>query len=285
MNAPGTVPYSDPRPETKIGRLRTALYYLIEEHVADGTIPTSAPFLYYELIQRQIISKQRTGARRSDQDLSVALTDLRERGHVPWNYIVDETRSVEDFTGSASIAAEVIDRLGWFRIDPWGGWVPLVLTESRSLAGVLRSIARRYAIRIASTNGQCGGFLHTDIVPLLTGATWVIYLGDLDLAGNDIEINTRRVLEREIGAVPQWQRLALTAAQVTDFNLPPIVKEDRRFKDGRPHEAVETEALSQGLLMDLLRRRLDEMLLEPLADVLEREEQERAALARRLRRR
>jgi hypothetical protein len=33
-----------------------------------------------------------------------------------------------------------------------------------SLAGALRDICREYRISIAATNGQCGGFLHTDRV-------------------------------------------------------------------------------------------------------------------------
>jgi hypothetical protein len=55
----------------------------------------------------------------------------------------------------------------------------------------------------------------------------------------------------------RWERLALTERQVTEHNLPTIVKRDRRYKDERPHEAVETEALSQAVLVDILRRRLN----------------------------
>jgi hypothetical protein len=92
--------YIDPRPDTAIGKLRTQLFRLIEEHRLDGMLPTSARFLFYELLQRSIIAKHSTGARRADQNLHDALTDLREAGHVPWQWIVDETRSLDDFTGS-----------------------------------------------------------------------------------------------------------------------------------------------------------------------------------------
>ena len=37
--------YSDPRPESKIGRVRTALMHLIEQHRNDGALPTSVRFL------------------------------------------------------------------------------------------------------------------------------------------------------------------------------------------------------------------------------------------------
>ena len=64
------------------------------------------------------------------------------------------------------------------RIDPWNGNVPTIITESRSLAGVLRSMCRDYRIRVASTNGQCAGFLHTKLVKLLEQGGRIGYLGD-----------------------------------------------------------------------------------------------------------
>jgi len=51
----------------------------------------------------------------------------------------------------------------------------------------------------------------------------------------------------------RWERVALTEEQDSDHSLPVIIKRDRRYKDGKPHEAVETEALRQTVLMDILR--------------------------------
>ena len=39
-------------PESKIGALRAILLALLEEHERDDALPTSARFLYYELVQR-----------------------------------------------------------------------------------------------------------------------------------------------------------------------------------------------------------------------------------------
>ena len=153
-------------------------------------VPTNARFLYYELVNRGQISKERTGARRSDQNLHDALTDIREDGRIPWNWIVDETRSVEDYTGYQTVKQGVLARLPYINLDPWRGRAPLILCESRSLAGVLRPIIIEHRNRIAPTNGQCGGFLRTDIAPLLQPGDEVGYLGDLDLAGGQIEANT-----------------------------------------------------------------------------------------------
>ena len=66
----------------------------------------------------------------------------------------------------------------------------------------------------------------------------MLYLGDLDLCGNDIENNTQRVLERETGELLDWERLALTEEQAEEHNLPRITKVDRRYKNSAgTHEA------------------------------------------------
>jgi hypothetical protein len=177
----------------------------------------------------------------------------------------------------------VLTTLPRVTLDPWRGRVPLILTESRSLAGVLRHIVREYRARSAATNGQCGGFLRTDVAPTLKPGDEVGYLGDLDLSGSHIEENTRRVLEREIGGALSWERIALTRLQVAAYSLPVIIKHDRRYRDGDPHEAVETEAISQRVLIDILRAYLTNLLSEPLERVLEREQRQRVRIARLLR--
>jgi hypothetical protein len=92
--------------------MREHLMRLYRAHLADGMIPTSNRFLVYELIQEGVIDKKPSGIlrpgakmqRRTDQNVIDALTTLRERGDIPWDAIVDETRSLDNFTGWWSIA-------------------------------------------------------------------------------------------------------------------------------------------------------------------------------------
>ena len=49
---------------TAKGRLQRALMKRLDVHERDGTLPTSARFLFYELVQAGVISKHATGARR-----------------------------------------------------------------------------------------------------------------------------------------------------------------------------------------------------------------------------
>ena len=276
---------------SKIEALREALRRLLAQHKADGTLPTSGRFLYYELVAAGVISKHALGPvkpgckakREPHQDVSLALINLRESGEIPWDWISDETRSLNSFTGFDSIVEGVDAYLNIIRLDRWNGDAPMILTESRSLTGVLRDTARAYGVRIAATNGQAGGFLRTGLAPHLSDSSRVLYLGDYDLAGADIEANTRRVLEHASNAALDWERLALTSEQVANYKLPSVVKSDSRFKNGGSHQAVETEALSQRLIVEIVRNRLEALLPESLDQILIREgvqrEQVRALLA------
>jgi hypothetical protein len=64
--------------------------------------------------------------------------------------------------------------------------------------------------------------------------------------------------------------------------LTPIIKTDRRYTSGGAHEAVETEALSQRLIVQIVRDRLDALLPEPQEAVRSREAAEQARLRARL---
>ena len=146
---------------------------------------------------------------------------------------------------------------------------------------MLSDLAAEYAVKLAPTNGQAGGFLHTDIAPVLQPADRVLYIGDFDWCGHQIENNTRSVLERLVGGDLNWTRIALTAEQVEQYNLADkqILKADHRYKPVRHYPAVETEALKQHVVVQIIRDALDAELPAPLDRVREREARERERLA------
>lgn len=261
-------------PGSKAGRLQRAALEVIREHERDESLPTSCRFVFYELEQRGVVSKEqgKDGGRTAGQDISDALTHLRERNVIPWDWVEDETRTLVEWDYAGTVAAYIRDRVSEARLTPWSEPPPLVLVESRSLAGVLRAVAYEYVCPITSTNGQVGGHLHTDVGPLLArrdgGGTHhrVLYLGDLDHQGGQIEANTRRVLEDVVGRRVCWQRVAITA------------KRDRRYRPPRWHDAWETEALGQKTVVGLVRDALDALLPTPLHVVRARELAERGTV-------
>jgi hypothetical protein len=267
--------YQDRAPDSPIGLWRRVAYDLLREHHRDGMLPTTIRFLYYELVQRSGMPPCRKN-RAPINDLTQAITDLRKQGDIPWTWIIDESRQVESFAGASDLKSWTKDVLEQARLDPWDGNIPMVITESRAVAGVLRATCERYAVRLAAVGGHCAGFLHNDIPPMLDST--VLYFGDHNIAGGSIEDNTRDVLEQSVGPLA-WERLAVTLEQVRKYRLPPKPKDDKRFGEDRGlHDSYECEALSQKRIIEILERRLDDLLPEPLEAVLEREAQQRAAM-------
>lgn len=128
---------SRPRnPESIAGQLRAELKRRLFRHQQAGEIPTSYRFLYYETKQQN--PELITGKVRPDGYVIAILTQLREDGTIPWDWIVDETHIVDDYSGFDTIVGGVLANLNSFRLCPWNGQPPIVILESPSLAGVLR---------------------------------------------------------------------------------------------------------------------------------------------------
>jgi hypothetical protein len=264
------------RPNKKSRHERWCLA-LIYEHQQRGEIPTSARFLYYELVQRGLLDKH------EDNDVPERLRDLSIWGLVPWNSIVDETRSVTTWRSASSVIEYIRSSLHHSTmISPWAGYgsPPLIITESRSLRGVLRSLSSDYLCPITSNNGQAHRYIVTQIAPLLEQTDRdVLYLGDLDFSGKHIEDNVLAIVSDHAPDWDgDWRRIAITQEQVDQHNLTVIRKYDGR--DRKYHDAVETEALGQGLLTQLLRAELDLRMPESrLQEVRDEEDRQRRALA------
>jgi hypothetical protein len=289
-------------PDSKHGRLQRACLELLREHERKGDIPTNGRFLFYELEQRGVIPKKYDGinpdtgkkwARTPLQDVSVATMRLRESGLIPWSWIEDESRQLHAWRYAFTVINYLIETIPSARIDLWEGKLPpLIICESRATMGVLRNLAYEYLTPITSTGGQCGGFIVTDIVPLLGSNRRVLYIGDFELRGpaDQIEQNTKRYIEKHTDRIfwpGEWTKIALTEQQVkasTRLRRLAITKLDKRCKPPKEYEAIECEALGQGVLVRLIRKHLDSLLPEPLDVVRERErvqrEQARAALSR-----
>ena len=131
----------------------------------------------------------------------------------------------------------------------------MILCESKATATALREMVGAYVCPIAGIKGQSAGFLRTVVAPELARwnphVTTVIYLGDLDRSGHDIEENAHRVLERDVGSTLNWQRFAMTEALAKRHGIEPIWKLDGH--DGRGHWAVEVESLGQARLVTSAR--------------------------------
>jgi hypothetical protein len=277
------------------GKLQRIAYQWLKDKEAKDEIPTSLRFLFYELENAGHVSKNTVkldgtpGKRPPAADMTAAVTVLRKLGKVPWDWIVDESRDVDTWRYADSVHDYLLDTIDRAAIDRFAGVErPVIITESRGIGGVLsRGVAGDYRVTVAATGGMSNGFLGTQVAKyLMDPLTKPLYIGDHDLAGNDIEGNTRRVLEHACGRTfDNWERLMLTDEQCAVLKrrgVKPIRKKDRRFKDGNPHQAYEAEALGQALVMQIVRDRLEELAPVPLAEILDREDEQREEVRRLL---
>jgi hypothetical protein len=118
------------RPDSKAGRLQRKCLALYHEHLSEGAIPTSGSFMSYELVDRGVVPKDYRGAdgtplrRTPAQDISDALTHLREVGPIPWEHIDDETRSFDSWAYTRSVVEFLLGEVSLARIDVWDGQEP-----------------------------------------------------------------------------------------------------------------------------------------------------------------
>lgn len=280
------------RPQSKKGRMQRIVLELLCEKERNGEIPTNGRFVLYELEMAGQARKSRKGESRRDhgddlpreQAVIDALTWLRNEDVIPWAWIEDETRRLDGYDHHDTVAGLLTSVCEHATINPWDGLPPLILCESRSLSGILRPLCDEYRCRLTATNGQARGFLVTEIAPILAdNDRAVLYLGDLDHRGGQIEAHTQRVLEHETGRVFDWTRIAITEEQVAERGLTPTVKVDSAYRPPLEHDAWEAEALTQRVVVALVREALDLRLPQPLPDVQERERLEREALGDLLR--
>jgi hypothetical protein len=274
-------------PTSAAGRLRGWALLALNKHSKDGTLPTSLRHLFYEAVMAEVIAKgdpsgKPAKGRRPDQNLTDAVTWLREQGFVPWDWVEDRTRHLSDYRGDGdTILGGLDDLLDRITIDPYGETLPILVVESESGAGVLSRTAAQYRVPVIPTRGQSAGWLRTKVAETIGDRSVVVgYLGDADKAGDDIEANSCRVLT-EVLDVNDWVRVGLTWDQVRTYRLPTVERYDGRDKITRT--VCELEALPQRLLLNAVRAFLDTWLDEPLADVREREDAQRAEIRERLR--
>jgi hypothetical protein len=276
-------PFSYGRPGSEAARLRQWLHEAVLAHRAAGTIPTTSRFLYYEAVMSGIVRKHGSGGgRRPDQDVSVALLWLREHGLVDWDEIRDRTRRVIPFTGAASIPAAAQEAVEIARLDPWRGQAPLLIVESESLAGLCEDLAYEYRIILVPVRGQSSAsLLVNDVTPYVArGSRQVLYIGDHDRSGYDIEASAQARLEGFAGQTLTWMRVALTADQVAEHDLTLVEHVDRR--DHQTRLVAECEAMPQATLVGLVRHAVGDLLPVSLDRVRVQERRERQVVLRRL---
>lgn len=233
--------------------------------------------LYYRLVSRHIIPNTVNSYKR----LSRIMVKAREQGDAPVNCIEDRSRRIigRGDTGYCSAEEYLKAKLSSLQ-DSWKGFsMPmweeqprnvLISLEKDALSRLVSRVANRYSVRTFPTRGY-PSFSYVQrmanyIQNQLGGKpTAVLYFGDFDPSGVDIERDLSQRLEKYGATQFKVKRIALTPDQIRDHQLPPMpVKRSDARSEGFLEEfgdrAVELDALDP----NRLQRLVEEAILEQI---------------------
>ena len=234
--------------------------------------------LYYRLVSRFLIPNTVNSYKR----LSRIMVKAREDGDVPVNCLEDRSRRVlgRGDVGYGSAEEYLKTRLDTLQ-DSWKGFsLPmwddqhknlLISLEKDALSRLVSRIANRYSVRTFPTRGYPSFSYVQDmsryIMTRLGGKqTLILYFGDFDPSGVDIERDLTDRLQKYGTRDFEVHRVALTFDQIKRYDLPPMpVKRSDARADGFLAEhgdrAVELDALDPNLFQrtveEAIRHQID----------------------------
>jgi hypothetical protein len=197
----------------------------------------------------------------------------RERGYIPWEWIVDETRTIERVSTWSDPAAYARCVARSYRRDFWNQQ-PVrceVWSEKGTVRGVLGPVLDHYAVGFRVMHGFSGATTVHDVSEDFDGRELIaLYVGDFDPSGmymSQEDLPNR--LSKYDGDHVTLKRIALTRDQVR--GLPSFPATDKR-KDPRYKWFVanygdrcwELDAMDPNDLRDCVEEAIKE-LIEPVA--------------------
>jgi len=227
--------------------------------------------LYYRLVSRLLIPNTINSYKR----LSRIMVKAREQGDVPLNCLEDRSRRV---LGRGDYGYESAEEYLKKRIsslqDSWKKFsMPMwddqprnvmICLEKDALSRIVSREANRFSVRTFPTRGYPSFSYVQEMSRYITNQlggkpTVVLYFGDFDPSGIDIERDLAERLEKYGAEDFEVQRIALTADQIKKYRLPPnpVKMSDARadgFLEEHGDRAVELDALDPSLLQTTVRK-------------------------------
>jgi hypothetical protein len=250
---------------------------------AEAAQPITGRGIGYKLFAAGLIPSM---AKNEMQRVYRLLREARERGEIPWEWIVDETRSLErtstwdDPAHYARCVARSYRRDFWnqqpIRCEVW--------SEKGTVRGVLGPVLDLFAVGFRVMHGFSGATTVYEVAQDDDGRDLiVIYVGDFDPSGMFMsEEDLPNRLSKYDGDHVELRRIALTRARAR--GLPSFPATDKRkdpryqwFRSNYGDRCWELDAMDPNDLRTCVRREIVE-LIEPVAwqrcEVVNRAEQE-----------
>ena len=233
--------------------------------------------LYYRLVSRRLFPNTINSYKR----LSRFMVKAREERDVPLNCLEDRSRRIlgRGDAGYRSAEEYIKQKIASLH-DSWKGFtMPMwddqhfnvvVSLEKDALSRLVSDVANRYSVRTFPTRGY-PSFTYVQrmasyIRNRLKGKpTVVLYFGDFDPSGIDIERDLTERLTKYRAGDFKVRRVALTSDQIVQYSLPPmpVKKSDARtprFVAVYGDEAVELDALEPNVLQLLVAESIEDFI-------------------------
>jgi ParB-like chromosome segregation protein Spo0J len=245
-------------------------------------LPVSDRWIHYQLLNAPPLihaSKPGSGYRndhKSYKALVELLTRARICGEIAMGAIADETRPVTRWPVHQEPGTYARKEIEGFLKGYWRDLMQSqpnhieLLCEKNTSAGIIRDLAREYTIPMTSGRGYCSLPPRAEMVQRFraSGKSKLVMLivSDFDPDGEEIAHSLARSL-RDDFEVPGDRlvpiKVALTAEQVRQYNLPPNLEAKtestnfEKFAAKYGPNAYELEAMPLGALKDVSRAAID----------------------------
>ena len=251
--------------------------------IAEAAQPITGRGIGYKLFTARLIPSMATSEMAKVYRL---LRIAREQGTIPWDWIVDETRSLERVSTWDNPADYARTVARSYRRDFWNQQPHRiqVWSEKGTVRGVLAPVLDGYAVGFLPVHGFSSATTAHDIAEDDDGrALIVLYVGDFDPSGmymSEVDLPAR--FEKYGGTHISLRRIALTRPPVT--GLPSFAATDKRRDPRYPwfvrnygKRCWELDAMDPNDLRDCVENAIFN-LIEPVAsercDLINQAEQE-----------
>lgn len=261
---------------------------IIEAYRAQG-LKLTLRQLYYQHVTRNLI----TNEEKSYKNLGKLISDARLAGLIDWDAIEDRVRVPRHPPEYESLEQLMDAALYSFRLPRWKGqeYYAELWVEKDALSGVLAPIAREHHVTMMVNRGYSSQSAMHEAGMRFAGKdeegykTRLFYLGDHDPSGEDM---VRDVQDRlaMFGSEVQVRKLALTMAQVEEYNPPP---NPAKMTDSRANAYVEqhgsssweVDALPPEALTGIITEALEEVIDSDKMDTVKATEEQEKILLRK----
>jgi hypothetical protein len=197
--------------------------------------------------------------------------EARERGIIPWEWIVDETRSLEKTATWANIDSYAGTMMRAYRRDNWNQQ-PVrceIWSEKGTVRGVLKPVLDQYGIGFRVMHGFSSATTVWDVAQDDNGKDLIaLYVGDYDPSGLFMsQEDLPKRLEKYEGHHVMLDRIALTGAHISNGGLLSFPATDKAkdpryqwFRGRHGERCWELDALDPNELRDCVEKAIKALI-------------------------